>query len=116
MVHAYDPSYPGGDRRSGVQGQPPEKSMRPYLKNTKVKRAGDFTEVVEHPPSRHEALSSKPSITKKKGITQFLSTEFLSAVTQYHSFGTFTTKTATTSKCSRKSITRKEQLQNSVIN
>jgi hypothetical protein len=33
---------------------------------TKSKRAGDFTQVVEHLPSKHKALSSSPSTTKEK--------------------------------------------------
>jgi hypothetical protein len=40
---------------------------RPYLKNkTKRKRTGDVFQVVEHIPSKGEALSSIPSATKKE--------------------------------------------------
>jgi hypothetical protein len=44
------------------------KSMRSYLKNneSKKKGLGNMAEVVEHLPSKCEALNSSPSITKKK--------------------------------------------------
>jgi hypothetical protein len=38
--------------------------MKPYSK--KAKRARAMAQVTEHLPSKHEALGSKPSTTKKK--------------------------------------------------
>jgi hypothetical protein len=43
--------------RITVQGQPLDKSMRPYLKNNKAKRAGGVAQKVEHLPSKCGALS-----------------------------------------------------------
>jgi hypothetical protein len=37
---------------------------RPYLKNNQSKRAGGGTQVVEHLPSKNEALSSNPCTVK----------------------------------------------------
>jgi hypothetical protein len=40
--------------------------MRPYLKNDlKVKRTTGVVQMIEHLPTKHKALSSNPSTTKK---------------------------------------------------
>jgi hypothetical protein len=52
-------------RRITVQSQT-GKVAKPYLKNyTTQNRAGEVAQVVEHLPSKHEALSSNPSPGKK---------------------------------------------------
>jgi hypothetical protein len=40
-------------------------NVRPISKITKVKRAGNMAEVIEQLPSKHEALSSNPSTSRK---------------------------------------------------
>jgi hypothetical protein len=40
--------------------------VRLYLKNNYKKRAGSMTQVIEHLPSKHKALSSNPSTEKNK--------------------------------------------------
>jgi hypothetical protein len=54
-------------RRIVVQSQP-GKIVHETIsqKNPTQKRAGGVTQVVEHLPSKHKALSSNPSIAKKK--------------------------------------------------
>jgi hypothetical protein len=63
--------YSGGKgRRIKVQVWPGQKTQdfvgKKKKTKTKSKRAGDFTQVVEHLPSKHKALSSSPSTTKEK--------------------------------------------------
>jgi hypothetical protein len=41
----------------------PSKNVRPYLKNNKAKRAEGVARVVEHLPSKRQALNSNPSTT-----------------------------------------------------
>jgi hypothetical protein len=41
-----------------------KKKPRPYLQNKQRKRVGDLAYVVEHLPSKHEALSSNSSTEK----------------------------------------------------
>jgi hypothetical protein len=53
-------------QEDGNPGQPQGINMRPYLKTTYRKKAGDRVQVVEPLPGRLETLSSKPSITKRK--------------------------------------------------
>jgi hypothetical protein len=42
------------------------KNARPYLKNNQRKKGFDVVQVVECLPSKHKALSSNPSTTKKR--------------------------------------------------
>jgi hypothetical protein len=44
----------------------PGKSLRPYLKINKAKRAGDVAQVVDHLSSKHKTMSSNPSTAKKQ--------------------------------------------------
>jgi hypothetical protein len=43
-----------------------QKCETPISQPTKVKRAGDMTQVVEHQPSKCEAPSSNPSIRERE--------------------------------------------------
>jgi hypothetical protein len=53
-------------RRTEVQAAQTDSSGDPFSKNPSQKRAGGMVQVVEHLPSKHEALSSKAVTTKKK--------------------------------------------------
>jgi hypothetical protein len=55
----------GGSRSKAY---PRQKVQAPISKVTKIKRAGDITQVVEQLPSKHKALSSNPSTGKNKQI------------------------------------------------
>jgi hypothetical protein len=51
--------------------------MRPYLENTQYKKgAGGMVQVLELLPSKHEALSSNPSTTKKEQLGSLHSTSY----------------------------------------
>jgi hypothetical protein len=67
MAHTYNPSYLGSrDQVDCSWRRVQATKMRTYLKKNPMKRrAGGVDQVVECLPSKHEALSSKPS-TKKK--------------------------------------------------
>jgi hypothetical protein len=66
MAHACNPSHLGGRNRITIWGLPREKACDPIWKITEVKRAECVTQVVEHPPSKHEDLTANTIITKKK--------------------------------------------------
>jgi hypothetical protein len=52
------------NRRNAVQAEQ-GLNMRPYLKNNqKQKGWGAWLKVIEHLPSKHEALSSNPTLEK----------------------------------------------------
>jgi hypothetical protein len=68
MAHTYNPSYSWADiRRTMVQSQPrqivPETLSQKYPSQ---KGSGVVAQVLEHLPSKHEALSTNPSVTKNK--------------------------------------------------
>jgi hypothetical protein len=63
VTHAYNPSYSGGRDQEDQSS----KSAWAKIPNTHTKkRAGRTAQMVEHLPSKSEALSSSPSTTKKK--------------------------------------------------
>jgi hypothetical protein len=67
-VYACNPSYwEALSRRIMVRGWHWEKTWDPIKKLNKTKRAGSVAQVVEHLPSKHEALSSNTAkkINKK---------------------------------------------------
>jgi hypothetical protein len=67
VAHAYDPTFTGGrGRRIVVQGCEQMHKKTLSKKQTKAKRVGGVTQVVEHLPSKHEALSSNSSTAKKQ--------------------------------------------------
>jgi hypothetical protein len=55
VAHACHPSYPAW-----------AKKRDPSSKITRAKRAGNVVQVVERLPSKHKAMSSNPSTTKKR--------------------------------------------------
>jgi Ni,Fe-hydrogenase I small subunit len=58
--------------------------VRPYLKNTQLKkRAGRVAQVVEHLSSKHKALRSNPSTDKKKKMVIWLSMVICTCNTSY---------------------------------
>jgi hypothetical protein len=64
VAHACNPSYLGGGGRRILSLRTAQtKLVRPYLKN---KRSGSVAQVVEHLPSKCEALSSNPTLHIKK--------------------------------------------------
>jgi hypothetical protein len=50
----------------------PGKKLDPITKITKAKSDGTLAVVTEYLPRKHEALSSKPSITKKRNTFKYL--------------------------------------------
>jgi hypothetical protein len=62
VSHLYNSSYMGGvSRKITVKGQPPAKSMRPYLiNNWKQKGLRGWLEVVVHLPGKYKALRVPP--------------------------------------------------------
>jgi hypothetical protein len=66
-THAYSLSYLGSrGRRIKVLGQTEQKQESLSEKHTRSQRAGGATQVVEHLPSKHQALNSSPNTAKKK--------------------------------------------------
>jgi hypothetical protein len=55
VAHTCDPNYEGGIPRAKMHDT--------FLKIIKVQR--HMTQVIEHLPGKHEALSSNPSMAKK---------------------------------------------------
>jgi hypothetical protein len=73
MAYVYNPNYAGGVRRRiVVQGQSKSFVQDPIWE-IKQKRNGGVVQVIEHLPSKCEALSSNSSIGKKKKKLQSLS-------------------------------------------
>jgi hypothetical protein len=68
VAQACNPSYSGAEiRRILVQSQPGQILAETLSQqNTSQKGAGGVAQVVEHLPSKNEALNSNPSTVKKK--------------------------------------------------
>jgi hypothetical protein len=68
VAHAYNPSYSGGRDREDQGSKPGQADslQEPISKNPSQKRAGGVAQMVEHLPSKHEALSLNSSTAKKK--------------------------------------------------
>jgi hypothetical protein len=62
VAHACNPNHSGG---SLLEASPGKCSQDPISENTQHKRAGEVTQMVEHLPSKCEALSSNASTAKK---------------------------------------------------
>jgi hypothetical protein len=56
------------------------KKQEPISKTMRAKRAGGTVQVVEHPPSKQEALSSNPSTTKKEKMQYIHTMEYYSSL------------------------------------
>jgi hypothetical protein len=52
--------------------QPRQKFKNLFKKITKTKSVGGMVQVVEHLPTKHKALNSNPSSTKKKNKNIYL--------------------------------------------
>jgi hypothetical protein len=72
VVYVYNPSYTGGIRRSIMisSQSSPGKNERPHLKNNRKQKGMGASQVVEHLPSKHKALSLNPRTRKKKNVAQ----------------------------------------------
>jgi hypothetical protein len=67
MVHTCNPNHLGGKSRRIVVQSHLGQRARPHLKNKlKAKGLGGVAQMVDHLNSKHKALSSIPSTTKKK--------------------------------------------------
>jgi hypothetical protein len=68
VTHPYNFSYSGGRDQEDHSLRPAQaNSSRPYLKNTQHKK-GRMAQVIEHLPSKCEALNSNPSPSPPKKI------------------------------------------------
>jgi hypothetical protein len=67
VVCTCDPGYVVGFcRRIAVQSQPLGKNMRPYLKNTEVKKNWGMAQELDHVDNKSEALRLNPSTAQNK--------------------------------------------------